>query len=399
MHYVIIGASAAGLTAAKTIRQRDSEGTITVVSIDAQVYSRVMLHQVLSGAKSAQGLSFVPADFFEANRIQWLAGERVSAVSTKQKSLSLESGTVLSYDKLLLAAGAQYVVPPLPHFREANNVFGLRNLSDAEKMIKAVEAGAKQCVIVGSGLVGLDAASALCERGVRCAIVEMADRLSPLQLDAAASKPYQEKFEAHGCSFYLAEKASDAAIDGDGNLTSVSLASGVTLPCDFVVVAAGVRPNIGFLEDSGIALDRAVVVDRFMRTNLDTVWAAGDVAGITGIWPNVMQQGEIAGKNMCAPFGDETPYKDQNGTQNRMNYYGLSTVSIGAKDGGPDCRTVVRQGDGFYWKAILQEERVLGVLLQGNVAKAGFFQKLVNEKTPVEHLGKELFDLTPADFS
>ncbi len=394
MRHLIIGASAAGITAAKTIRQWEPDDEITVVSADTQVHSRCMLHHFLSGHRTAEGINFVAEDFFEKNRIRWLKGERVDRVDTAANLVHLDCGAEVPYDRLLIASGANFFIPPLPNFREAKNVYGLRDLSDAQKISKAAE-GSKRCVIVGSGLVGLDAANALCARGISCAIVEMADRICPLQLDAVAAKPYQELFSKAGCTFYLAEKAAGSEIDAQGNIVSISLESGTVLPCDFVVVAAGVRPAIGFLEGSGLKTGRAVEVDRYLRTNIENVWAAGDVAGITGIWPNAMEQGETAAKNMC---GTEVPYENTYGMKNTMNFYGLTTLSLGINTPQEGDEVVVRESRDSYKRAILRNGVVTHVILQGDISNAGFWQELVKHQIPVGHLKKSVFDLSYADF-
>lgn len=394
MRHIIIGASAAGLTAAKTIRQWEPQDEITVISVDTQVHSRCMLHKFLSHERTAQGINFVKESFFDENRIRWVKGETVTRVDTAQNTVYLGCGAQLPYDKLLIATGAHYVVPPLPNFREAKNVYGLRDLSDAQA-IDAAAKGAKRCVIVGSGLVGLDAANALCERGIACSIVEMADRLSPLQLDATAARPYQELFERAGCTFYLSAKAAGSEMDAEGNITSVTLEGGQSIPCDFVVVAAGVRPAIEFLADSGIETERAVKVDATLRTNVENVWAAGDVAGITGIWPNAMQQGETAAKNMC---GARVEYEDTYGMKNTMNFYGLTTLSLGINTAQEGDVELTRESRDSYRRILLRDGVPVHIIFQGDISNTGFWQELVKRKVPIGHLKKSPFDLTYADF-
>lgn len=394
MKHMIIGASAAGLTAAKTIRQWEPDDQITVISIDIKVHSRCMLHHFLGHHRTAEEINFVSKDFFSKHNIHWVKGERVTSVDTEKHLVYLECGAELPYDRLLIASGAQFVIPPLPNFREAKNVYGLRDLSDAEKIDAVAETG-KRCVIVGSGLVGLDAAHALSKRGVHCSIVEMADRISPLQLNATAAKPYQILFEKAGCTFYLAEKAADSKMDEQGNITSISLASGTELPCDFVVVAAGVRPNIDFLQGSGIETQRAVTVDECLHTTASDVWAAGDVAGITGIWPNAMQQGEVAAKNMC---GTKVEYEDRYGMKNTMNFYGLTTLSLGINTPEEGDQVLERESKDSYKRFIIRDGVVTHVILQGDISNSGFWQELVKHKIPVGHLKKSVFDLSYADF-
>lgn len=392
MEIVIIGASAAGVAAAKAVRQRAPESVITIVSLDGCVYSRVKLHQFLSGEKDAAGIGFVAADFFEQNRIRWMPGRRAVSLSPEEKRVLLDGGEAVGYDRLLIATGADYVIPPIPHFREAPNVYGLRTLEDAKRISREAQQG-KRCVVIGSGLVGLDAAAALTARGVRVTLVELADRISPLQLDARAAKPYQERFEAHGCAFRLSAKATGARTDADGRIAAVVLEDG-ELPCDFVVSAAGVRASVAFLEGSGIAVGRGVTVDRFLRTSAPDVYAAGDAAGVAGSWAAAVKQGGIAGENMCGRQAEYVP----DAPRNALNYYGLATVSLGGAL--PEGGEVLTKEDGESYRRVTLEKGVpVHVVLQGDIAKAAMWQKLMNEKRNVLELGKPVFELTMADLA
>lgn len=392
MEYVIIGASAAGVAAAKAIRRQEPDEKITVVSLDDAVYSRVKLHQFLSGEKDAGGIGFVAADFFEQNGIRWMAGERVASVHPEEKRVEMAGGERLDYGRLLIASGADAFIPPIPGFREAGNVYGLRTLEDARRIARAA-AGGKRCVVIGSGLVGLDAASALAARGVEVTLVELADRLSPLQLDQRAARPYQALFEERGCAFRLSAKAAGSQADG-GNLTAVTLEDGERLPCDFVVAAAGVRASVGFLDGSGIAVDRGVTVDRFLRTSAPDVYAAGDAAGVAGSWAAATKQGDTAGKNMSggqAEYVPDTP-------RNTLNYYGLATVSLGGAlpEGG---EVLAREDGKNYMRVTLEKGVPVHVILQGDISRAALWQKLMQEKRDVRAMGKSVFELTMADLA
>lgn len=395
MHHVIIGASAAGLTAAQTIRSLSPEARVTVISKDRYIYSRCMLHMVLSGKKTVEGINFIPADFISKNNIEWLTDREVCGVETGKNLLHLMGGEQLGYDTLLVATGAQPFVPPIPNFREAANVFALRDYSHVEQLNAVIEKG-KHCVVIGSGLVGLDAASALCARGVTCSVVELADRMSPLQLDDVAAAEYQKRFEAAGCDFHLSEKAAGSLLTPDGNISAVLLESGVRLDCDFVLVSAGVRPSFAFLVDSGIETDRAVKADSRLRTNVENVWVAGDVAGISGIWPNAMAQGEVAAKNMC---GVKTEYIDKAGVKNILSFYGLTTISLGVNAPTDGDVVLVRRTEKGYKRVVLRDGVVVHVILQGDIANNDFWQALVTTKLPVGSLEKSVFDLTKEDFT
>ena len=187
MKYVIIGVGAAGIMAAKTIRKADKESSLTMISLDAQVHSRCMLHKYLSHERNEKQLSFIPENFFEENQIIWNKAQSVKQLHVKEKQVELLDGTRVEYDKLLIATGANSFIPPVGNLREAKNVFGLRHLSDAQAIDQSAKE-AENIVIIGSGLVGLDAAYGLMETGKNVSIVEMADRILPVQLDKTAAK-------------------------------------------------------------------------------------------------------------------------------------------------------------------------------------------------------------------
>lgn len=157
MKYVIIGVGAAGIMAAKTIRKADKESSLTMISLDAQVHSRCMLHKYLSHERNEKQLSFIPENFFEENQIIWNKAQSVKQLHVKEKQVELLDGTRVEYDKLLIATGANSFIPPVGNLREAKNVFGLRHLSDAQAIDQSAKK-AENIVIIGSGLVGLDAA-------------------------------------------------------------------------------------------------------------------------------------------------------------------------------------------------------------------------------------------------
>ena len=171
MKHLIIGASAAGIAAARKIRALRPGDEITIVAKDGAPHSRCMLHHFIGGHKSAEDINFAGADFFDKNRVEFIAEEEITKVMPEEKAVVGAKSGKIHYDRLLITTGARYFIPPVPGFREGKNVYGLRDLGDARKISEAARK-AKQCVIVGSGLVGLDAAYALAERGIKCRIVE-----------------------------------------------------------------------------------------------------------------------------------------------------------------------------------------------------------------------------------
>ena len=395
MRHIIIGAGAAGISAAGEIRRLRPEDEIVVVSKDDQVHSRCMLHKFLSGERTAQGINFVPEDFFENNRIQWIFGRSMTGLDCAGKRALFDGDSYLEYDRLLIATGAYYLVPPIPGFRESENVYGFRDLCDAQAIDRAAEKGSK-AVIVGSGLVGMDAAYALMERGIKPAVVEMADRILPLQLDSGAAAEYQQRFEAHGCRFFLSAKAADTRRDGEGRITAVVLDDGTELECDFVIVAAGVRPEVRFLQNCGVQVDRSIQVDEYLRTTVPDVYAAGDVCGLSGIWPNAMKQGITAARNMC---GQSERYEDTYAMKNTMNFFGLPALCLGDINRvGADTQVITQEDSRVYRKALVENGLLKAILMLGDISASGIFQYLIKNEVPLPCCDRDIFRLTFADF-
>ncbi len=394
MEYVILGAGAAGITAAKTIRKADKNGKITVISTDTQVHSRCMLHKYLSHERDAAGISFVDPDFFEKNQITWLQGKTVNRLDTQGKKVYTDQGDEVSYDRLLIATGAESFIPPVGNLREAENVFGLRHLRDAQA-IDELAKNAENIVIIGSGLVGLDAAYGLMETGKKVSIVEMADQILPVQLDKTAAFEYQKRFEEAGARFYLGRKAADTIMGEDKNIHEIVLDNGEKLACDLIIVAAGVRSAVAGMEGEGIVIDRGIKVDDYLQTGAEGVYATGDVTGLSGIWPNAQKQGETAALNMC---GSHVEYTDRYAIKNTINFFGLVSMCVGVILPQEGDVVIAREDSRNYKRVVLRDGKVVGVLLQGDISHGGIWQYLIKNQISISGIKKDIFDLNFGDF-
>ena len=394
MEYVILGAGAAGITAAKTIRKADKNGKITVISTDTQVHSRCMLHKYLSHERDAAGISFVDPDFFEKNQITWLPGKTVNRLDTQRKKVYTDQGDEVSYDRLLIATGAESFIPPVGNLREAENVFGLRHLRDAQA-IDELAKDVENIVIIGSGLVGLDAAYGLMETGKKVSIVEMADQILPVQLDKTAAFEYQKRFEEAGARFYLGRKAADTVMEEDKIIREIILDNGEKLPCDLIIVAAGVRSAVAGMEGEGIVIDRGIKVDDYLQTGAEGVYAAGDVTGLSGIWPNAQKQGETAALNMC---GSHVEYTDRYAIKNTINFFGLVSMCVGVILPQEGDVVIAREDSRNYKRVVLRDGKVVGVLLQGDISHGGIWQYLIKNQISISGIQKDIFDLNFGDF-
>ena len=254
---------------------------------------------------------------------------------------------------------------------------------------------AENIVIIGSGLVGLDAAYGLMETGKKVSIVEMAEQILPIQLDKTGAFEYQKRFEKAGASFYLGRKAADTLMNDEGNISCIVLDNGEEIPCDLVIVAAGVRSAVAGMDGEGIVIDRGIKVDDYLETGAKDVYAAGDVAGLSGIWPNAQKQGETAALNMC---GKKTAYTDRYAIKNTINFFGLVSMCIGVIVPEETDTVVAREDSKEYKRVIIRDGKVVGVLLQGNISHGGIWQYLIKNQISVENIQKNILDLNFGDF-
>ncbi|MDU7455424.1 FAD-dependent oxidoreductase [Clostridium saudiense] len=396
MRYVVIGASAAGISGAKTLRELDKNAEIVLISKDENVYSRCILHHYISSHRDVDALNFTGKEFFEENNITWMKGLEVKALNDKEQTLELSNGETLSYDKLLVCSGASAFIPPVPGLREGNNVFGLRNLDDAI-LIKEQAKKVKNVVVLGAGLVGIDAVSGLLGQGLNISLVEMSNKILPLQLDKHASDVYEKKFIEEGVSLKLDVKAEKLLLDENNNPKALVLNTGEEVPCELVIVATGVRSNVAFMENSNVECDRfGLIIDAKGQTNIENIYGAGDVTGRNPIWPTAVKEGIIAAHNM---LGKEMVMTDFFGSKNTMNFVGIATMSLGMVEPADETYIVeTKVEDNNYKKIIHKDGKIYGAIIQGDLSYAGVLTQLIKENIDVSKVTKSLFDIDYADF-
>lgn len=396
MRYVVIGASAAGISGAKTLRELDKDAEIILVSKDENVYSRCILHHYISNHRDVEALNFTGKNFFEDNNITWIKGVEVKSLNDDVQTLELSNGESLSYDKLLVCSGASAFIPPVEGLREANNVVGLRNLDDAI-LIKEQATKVKNVVVLGAGLVGIDAVSGLLGQGLNISLVEMSNKILPLQLDKHASDVYEKKFIEEGVSLKLDVKAERLLLDENNNPKALVLNTGEEIPCELVVVATGVRSNVAFMENSNVECDRfGLIIDAKGKTNVENIYGAGDVTGRNPIWPTAVKEGIIAAHNM---LGKEMIMTDFFGSKNTMNFVGIATMSLGMVEPADETYIVETKIDADNYKKIIHKDgKIYGAIIQGDLSYAGVLTQLIKENIDVSKVTKSIFDIDYADF-
>lgn len=397
MRYVVIGASAAGISGAKTLRELDNSAEIILISKDEHIYSRCILHHYISGVRNVEQLDFSEDNFIEKYNITWKKAVEVTKVNDEEKTITLSNSEVLNYDKLLICSGASSFIPPVENLRTANNVVGLRNLDDAETIVN-VGKNAKSAVVLGAGLVGIDAISGLMKYDLELSLVEMGDRILPLQLDHHAAKEYEKKFEEKGVNLKLGVKAEKLIVDENNNPKALLLNTGEEVPCELIVVATGVRSNVRFLEDSDVICDKfGLVISPDGKTNVKDIFGAGDVTGRNPIWPTAVKEGIIAASNM---LGKKAEMTDFFGSKNTMNFVGIATLSLGLIEAPENegYEVEIENDENGYKKIIHKDGKIYGAIIQGDLSYAGVLTQLIKEKIDVSKVKKPIFQIDYSDF-
>ena len=401
MKHVIVGSSAAGLNAAKTLRQLDSGADITIISKDENIYSRCIMHHYLDDKRDLPRLNFIRPDFISANSINWLKGVEVTKVDSAKNEVSLSNGSNVSYDKLLLAAGSSTAFPRAIKNIDAvrSGALGFRNLDDALAIKKlAGDPAVNDIVVLGAGLVGIDVVEGLLGFGKNIFLVEAHGHMLNRQLDMRAARAYEQAFTLAGVKQFYGTLAAGLELDSNNAVKQVQLSSGFRLPCDLLVVTSGVRSNVAFLEGSGVAFDdMGLVFDKFGRTNIDNIFGAGDISGRSPIWPAAVKEGIIAAYNMVGKPLEQTDFFVSKST---MNFLDIATMSLGTPEPPDSSYNVEIDADnkGNYKKIIHKGGEISGAIVQGDLSYVGILTQLIREKIDVTKVKKPLFKIDYSDF-
>lgn len=376
MRHVIIGAGAAGISAAKKLRELRPEDEILMISKDKEIYSRCLLHFYLDGRRTLEEIQFAGMNFAENSNIQWKSGEEVDKVLSEQHKIQLSGGEEIIYDKLCIASGAHTNVPPIQGLREAVNAVGFRNLEDVCK-VKEILKTAENIFVMGAGLIGIDVVEGLLKYKKNITLVDMEPYMLPIQLDKKSAKKYEDLFKNAGVKQYYNVGSKEFVLDEDGMCYKVILTDGTEIPTDLIINCAGVRAETGFLQESGIECDRfGILTDETGKTSVEDIYAAGDVTGRKMIWPEAVRKGNMAAYAMC---GKSCVVKDYLSEKASMNFLDVPAISIGKVN---QCDETFEEeqysgSEENYMKLLFQNGVIKGAILQGNLTHSGFLAECI----------------------
>jgi NAD(P)H-nitrite reductase large subunit len=392
MKYVIIGNSAGAVGCVEGIRRIDKAGEITLIASEPyHTYSRPLISYLLLGRTDEERMKYRPNDFYETNNVQTKRGVKAEKIDSILKEVVLAGGETVPYDKLLVATGSNPFVPPTKGAETVKNMFSFMSLDDAKALDAAVNRESR-VLVVGAGLIGLKCVEGIADKVKEITVVDLADRVLSSILDADGAEIIQRYLEGRGVKFVM----GDCVAEFDGNKATLKN-SGKTLEFDAVVMAVGVRPNTALLAEAGADVDRGVLVDEYCKTSLADVYAAGDctqgydvVSGekkILALLPNAYMQGDCAGANMAG--ADET--FETGMAMNSIGFWSKHIMTAGIYEG----ETYVEKDEENYKCLFVKDNRLVGYILVGEVARAGIYTALVREKRPLDSVDFELLKTKP----
>ncbi len=391
MRIVIIGNSAAGLSALEAFRRIDQESTVTVISKESRrPYSRVLLPYFLRGRIPYPNLFIRDEGYFARHKAECLL-DRVVKVDPHRQHVILETGRILEYDRLLVATGSSPIRPPIRGL-EGDGIYNLWSLGDAEALAPYFDKGGRVAVI-GAGFVSLQAAWAALYRGLQVSVVELMPRIMPRVVDEPCARILTRKMQSMGVDIRVNTATEYIERTAAGSFI-LHLKGGDSLAADFIIVGAGVRPNIDFLAETDIKVEEGILVNNQMETSLPGIYAAGDVAqvpsaleaksAVHALWPTAVKSGRIAGTNMAGAKAVYSGSLNMNVTQmfdltvaSMGNFMETDGVEIWSDDDTPADQ---------YFRILLKGGVPVGAVLAGSqelAATLGLLQPLIGAKIHV----------------
>ncbi|MFQ3675208.1 MAG: FAD-dependent oxidoreductase [Endomicrobiia bacterium] len=416
MKIVIIGYSVAAVNAIKTFRSYDKLSKIIVITDEKQLYSRPLISYYLAGKLTKDKINFVEPEFEKNFNIEVRYSTSIIEIDPKNNVVTTSNNEKISFDKLLISTGGKPILPKIEGYeKNLKGVFTFTKFSDAENIISYLEKNkVSEAVILGGGLIGMKAAEGLLGKKIKLKIIDLTDRLLSNTFDKTASTYLEQKLKEFGSEF-IKETTIKQINSKDGAIESVVLKNNEIIETKLLIIAVGVQPNIDIAQNSNIKTDKGILVNEFMQTNFENIFAAGDVAqsldflsntnSVIAIWPVAAIQGKVAGYNMTGL----TPMIKYDGMfpMNSVEILGIPSISFGITN--PDIKNnnykiLVREEKNLYKKIVLRNGLVVGVILVNSIDRAGIYKLIIKEKLNVSEFENELlkddfgFLVLPKDF-
>ena len=384
----MIGCGSAALSALKQMRKLGSEDEVKLVTMENYApYSPMSLPYLLSGKKKESEITLTEGNFFDNMKATLISGRRVDGIHPRDKSVVYDNGESEGYDTLLIATGSQPVRPPIKGL-EGGNFLGFHTLDDYHEMMGQLRQESEVAVL-GAGLVGMEVAAALSERGHKVTVLEKEKGVLPLSFDEPVGAYISQIYAEHNVDIFLDKEVTE--IRNASKRREIVCAEGDVFQADLLVCCVGVASRISILDGSGVKANRGIVVDNRMSTNMDGIYAAGDVAeapdffagknGLSPILPSAVDQGKIAGSNMIG----EKAFYDGWLSMNLYNFFGHLAVSIGefTSSNGDEVLTERDDDKREYGKIVCRENRLVGANFFNIDLDGGLLQYLIRNRIDI----------------
>ncbi|WP_428623701.1 NAD(P)/FAD-dependent oxidoreductase [Sedimenticola sp.] len=397
--YVVVGAGPAGVSVVENLRRQDPDGSILLLGDEPEPpYSRMAIPYLLVGKVGESGTYLRQQQgHYEDLAIQFRHA-RVIGIDATAKRVTLDDGSGVRYEQLCLATGARPIRPPIPGL-DLPRVHHCWTLQDARQIIELAHDGAN-VVLMGAGFIGCIILEALALRGVNLTVVEMGDRMVPRMLDPVAGTMLKQWCQEKGVNVHTSTRITQVEANpaSDEDTLLVDMDNGQQIPAHLVVVAAGVKSNLDYLQDAGLAVDQGVLVNEYLRTSDAHIYAVGDVAQgpdfengdrvVHAIQPTATDHGRIAALNMA---GKSTPYRGSM-QMNVLDTLGLISVSFGEWDGVPGGdQTIMQDKEGYrYMRLEFEGDRLVGAQCVGRTNHIGVIRGLIEGRVALGHWKERL---------
>jgi nitrite reductase (NADH) large subunit len=393
MKLVMVGNGMAGVrTLEELLKIAPGMYDITVFGAEPHAnYNRILLSPVLAGEMTIKDIMLNDVDWYEANGIHLHLNKKVVSIDRRARTVTAGDGTKEDYDRLLLATGSNPFILPIPG-RDLAGVLTYRDIADTNAMIEA-SGSYKRAVVIGGGLLGLEAANGLAQRGMDVTVVHLAEWLMERQLDRTAADMLQKSLEARGLKFLLRRQTTSINGPADGRVQSVSFADGEEIPADLVCMAVGIKPNDELARAAGIHCTRGVVVNDTLQSFDPRVYAVGECASHRGIaYGLVAPLFEMA--KVCANHLAHMGIGRYQGsvTSTKLKVTGIDLFSAGNFTGGADTEDIVLQDamGGVYKRLVIREDRVVGGVLYGDTVDGAWYFQLLRDRQNIADIRDHL---------
>ncbi|MGN7895987.1 NAD(P)/FAD-dependent oxidoreductase [Bacillus sp. 22475] len=381
-NFVIIGSGVAAVNAAKTIREYDKGSNIFIFGEEPLLpYKRIKLSKDLYSDLHSEKVLIKKKKWYQDNHISVFINTKVVKINTEEQFIVTSNEAVFSYHKLLICTGANNRRLEINGINK-KNIFTIRDMKEVDELKGHLE-DKESVVTIGGGVQGLETAWSILKAGKKVSIVEVAPLLMRRQLDTKSSLLLKRKIEKEGVKVYL--NTSIDSILGKESVTGIKMNDNSQINCDSIVYSIGVTPNTKLVHDTAIKLNRGIVVDEKMRTNIDSVYAAGDVAEVNneieGLWGTALEQGRVAGSNMVSKTAI---YKKEIPTT-IFNAFNVSLFSIGVVN-EEQCDTTIVEEDGKekYTRLFIKDNKIVGVISLEGVAASIPYKSAIEKHVSLE---------------